>query len=116
MKGKQPTTNNQQPTSSPLDVRCSMFLNFNLPRAIWLDKFFGRVFGAGKSGGGPPHSRTLSRGTVRSANAERLGLRQPSGALGEANNSWQRDKWVKVSFGHRHCAGRVLGPGASFGA
>ena len=36
-----------------------------------------------KSGGGPPHSRTLARGTKFSINAKPLGVRQPSGALGD---------------------------------
>jgi hypothetical protein len=38
----------------------------------------------GKSGGGPPHSKTLARGTERPANAQRPGVRQSPGALGEA--------------------------------
>jgi len=37
-----------------------------------------------KSGGGPPQSKTLARGTKRLTNAKRLGLRQPLGALGAA--------------------------------
>jgi len=36
-----------------------------------------------ESGGGPPHSMTLARGTRCLANAERLGVRQSSGALGD---------------------------------
>jgi hypothetical protein len=36
---------------------------------------------ANKSGGGPPHSKTLARGSEFSDNAERPGLRQPSGAF-----------------------------------
>ncbi len=35
----------------------------------------------GKSGGGPPHSKTLTRGTKAPEGAKRLGLRQSSGAL-----------------------------------
>ena len=35
----------------------------------------------GKSGGGPPHSRTLARWRWFSNRAERLGVRQSSGAL-----------------------------------
>jgi hypothetical protein len=54
------------------------------------------LFGAGKSGGGPPQSKTLARGTVRAADAERLGLRQSSGALGAARNVRRRNEWVKV--------------------
>ena len=42
----------------------------------------------GKSGGGPPHSTTLARGTKRPANAERPGVRQPSGALGGNANDY----------------------------
>ena len=34
-----------------------------------------------KSGRGLPQSKTLARGSVTDKNAERLGLRQPSGAL-----------------------------------
>ena len=37
-----------------------------------------------ESGGRPPHFKTLARGTERPANAPRLGVRQPPGALGEA--------------------------------
>jgi hypothetical protein len=37
-----------------------------------------------QSGGGPPHSATLARGTGRPANAQRPGVRQPSGALPKA--------------------------------
>jgi hypothetical protein len=36
---------------------------------------------SGKSGGGPPQSKTLPRRTVTRVNAKRLGLLQPSGAL-----------------------------------
>ena len=38
----------------------------------------------GKSGGGPPHSKTLARNAVASDNAKRLGVRQSSGALKDA--------------------------------
>jgi hypothetical protein len=34
----------------------------------------------GKSGGGPPHSKTLARATTTCANAQRLGVLQPPGA------------------------------------
>jgi hypothetical protein len=35
----------------------------------------------GKSGGGPPQSKTLSRRATTRVNAKRLGVLQPSGAL-----------------------------------
>src|SRR5664280_955631 len=44
---------------------------------------------AGKSGGGPPHSRTLARFSTAFANAKRLGLRQPAGAF--AGNNLPRE-------------------------
>jgi len=44
---------------------------------------FGKRFCArGKSGGGPPHSKTLARWPMTTGCAKRLGVRQSSGALG----------------------------------
>jgi hypothetical protein len=46
-----------------------------------------------KSGGGPPQSKTLARGTKRAANVKRLDVRQSSGAF------WLvlRKNWEKIS-------------------
>ena len=43
--------------------------------------FFRHSVLAEKCGGGPPHSKTLARGTLRLTNAKRPGVRQSSGAL-----------------------------------
>ncbi len=75
---KHSTTNIQRSTSKwasrgnflgrwKLNVECSMFSRLSVL--------------VEKSGGGPPQSKTLARGTLRLANAKRPGVRQPSGAL-----------------------------------
>jgi hypothetical protein len=45
----------------------------------------GATHGVGKSGGGPSHSKTWRIFRAAPANAKRLGVRQPSGALERDN-------------------------------
>lgn len=45
-----------------------------------------------ESGGGPPHSKTLRATRSFLNNAKRLGLRQPSGALGVATDSHKSER------------------------
>ena len=44
----------------------------------------------GKSGGGPPQSKTLARSRRHPKSAKRLGVRQPSGASGAARGKRER--------------------------
>ena len=59
------------------------------PMAVWGGRTGQRAFETAsvfrvpwKSGGGPPHSKTLARHRGPPNRAKRLGVRQPSGALG----------------------------------
>jgi hypothetical protein len=54
----------------------------SIMKTIAVSVNLGTVWPAGgKSGGGPPHSKTLARGSRGSVNAKRFGVRQSSGAL-----------------------------------
>jgi hypothetical protein len=68
---------------------------------------------SGKSGGGPPQSKTLPRRTVTRVNAKRLGLLQPSGALTKCayvnTNCYRKRKLnLKNETGNRQPAGENL--------
>ena len=49
--------------------------------ALRFPALFASLRFAGKSGGGPPQSKTLARNSTIPMNAKRLGLRQSSGAF-----------------------------------